>query len=131
MLQTLPSFFSYFVTSLVMILVALSVYVKITPYNEISLIRDGNAAVSISFGGTILGMIMPMASAIIHSVGFADMLVWCSIALAVQLFMWFAINKLLGNLHQSIANTGTMSHGALLGVSNLAIGILTAACMAY
>lgn len=131
MLLTLPYFFTYFITNFVLIFAALFVYVKVTPYNEIALIRNGNTAVAISFGGTILGMVVPMASAIVHSVGFVDMLSWCTIALATQLFMWFAINKMLGDLHTSIAKTGTISHGVLLGMSNLAVGILTAACMSY
>lgn len=131
MLLTLPYFFTYFITNFVLIFAALFVYVKVTPYNEIALIREGNAAVAISFGGTILGMIVPMASVIVHSVGFVDMLSWCSIALATQLFMWFVINKILGDLHTGIAKTGTISHGILLAVGNLAIGILTAACMSY
>ena len=32
-----------------------AVYLKVTPFDELALIRDGNAAATLSFGGALIG----------------------------------------------------------------------------
>jgi uncharacterized membrane protein YjfL (UPF0719 family) len=58
------------------------------PYREIALIREGNAAAAASLSGAILGFVLPLASAITHSVSLLDMAVWGLIALVVQLLVY-------------------------------------------
>lgn len=131
MLYTLPNFLIYFSSSLALLGLALYIYKLVTPYNEIKLIREGNSAAAVSYIGTAMGMVVSMGSVIIHSASWLDMIVWSSICLVVQLFVWEAINWILGNLQKGIAEDECMAHGTILGGGSLAIGILQAACLVY
>lgn len=131
MIDTLPAFLAYFFSNIVLLLAALTAYVLITPYNEIRLIRAGNTAASIGFGGTIIGMVIPMCSAVIHSIGFIDMIAWSAIGLVMQLGIWFVIHRVFGDLQVEIAERKCMAHAAILAEASMAIGMLEAACMTW
>lgn len=49
------SYCLYFAIAVVLLLVFTVVYMLITPYDELDLIRKGKGAACISFGGTLLG----------------------------------------------------------------------------
>ena len=129
-LSGLPAFLSYFATAIGLLTLFLTVYVFITPYREIALIREGNAAAAASLGGAVLGFVLPLASAIAHSVSLLDMAVWGLIALLIQLLVYGAGRLLLPGLARDIP-AGRVASGAFMGALALAIGILNAACMTY
>ena len=68
-------FLIYFGMSLVLLALFLAIYVRLTPYREFALIRDGNIAAAYSLSGSMLGFIIPLASAVEHSVNPVDMAV--------------------------------------------------------
>lgn len=129
-LAGLPAFLSYFATGIGLLAVFLLLYLWITPYREISLIREGNAAAAASLSGAMVGFILPLASAITHSVSLLDMAIWGLIALIIQLLVYGAGRLLLPNLARDIP-AGQVASGVLLGALSLAIGLLNAACMTY
>ncbi len=131
LLATLPNFLLYFGSSLAMIVASLYVYIRITPYDEIQLIREGNTAAALSFAGTLLGMTVAMASVIIYSTGWLDKVIWCVVALGMQLLMWEIVNWIFGNLQRGIAVDRCMADAIMLAASSLAVGILQAACFTY
>jgi len=49
--------------TLVLLGAFLAVYLAVTPYNELTLIREGNAAAAISLGGAITGYVLLNAAA--------------------------------------------------------------------
>ncbi len=110
--------------------VFLIVYAKITPYNEIELIKDGNVAAAISLSGALLGFTLPLASAIIHAVHPWDMMLWAVIAAVVQLLVYVAVRYSLLNVTRLIPE-GQVAAGVVLGAVSLSAGILNAACMTY
>ena len=81
-------FLIYLGISSVLLAVFASIYVRITPYREVALIRDGNMAAAFSLSGTLIGMAIPLANAIEFSVNPVDMAVWGFIALAIQLVVF-------------------------------------------
>lgn len=129
-LAGLPAFLSYFATAIGLLLLFLAAYVFITPYREITLIREGNTAAAASLGGALLGFVLPLASAIAHSVSLIDMAIWGLIALVIQLLVYLGARLLLPGLERAIP-TGQVATGVFLGALSLAIGILNAACMSY
>ncbi len=129
-LAGLPSFLFYSATAIGLLLLFVTAYVWITPYREIALIREGNAAAAASLSGAILGFVLPLASAIAHSVSLLDMAVWGLIALFVQLLAYGAGRLLLPDLARDIP-AGHIASGVFVGALALAIGILNAACMSY
>lgn len=129
--SNLLNFSLYFGSSLALLGVALTTYVKITPYDEIKLIRDGNVAASLSFLGTVLGMVIALSSVITHSVSIMDMLSWGSMSLFIQLVIWSAVNAIFGNLKKAIAEDQDIAHGIILGGASFAVGSIEAACLVY
>jgi putative membrane protein len=128
--QGLGDFVVYFVTALALVAVFLTVYTWVTPHGEIALIRQGNVAAALSLSGALLGFIVPLASAIAHSVAWWDMLVWGGVALVVQLLSYFIVRVILPSLSQDIS-AGKVAQGLFLGTISLAIGILNAASLTY
>ena len=129
-LAGLPSFLFYFATAIGLLLLFLLAYIFITPYREIALIRAGNAAAAASLSGAMLGFVLPLASAIAHSVSLPDMAVWGLIAMIIQLLVYLAARLLMPDLVRDIP-AGKVATGVFLGVLSVAIGILNAACMSY
>lgn len=123
-------FLAYLLLSSVLLVAFVSLYVRITPYREIALIREGNVAAACSLSGTLLGMVVPLASAVHHSVNPIDMAIWGFIALAVQLLVFGIARITLPNIVVDIPN-GKIAPGIFLGAVSVAAGILNAACMSY
>ncbi|HUL91086.1 MAG TPA: DUF350 domain-containing protein [Burkholderiales bacterium] len=126
----IDDFLVYFLMSVALVAVFLAVYVWVTPYREFALIRQGNLAASISLSGALLGFVIPLASAIAHSVAWWDMLLWGGVALVVQLLSYFIVRATVPTLAQDIP-AGKTAQGLFLGATSLAIGILNAASMTY
>lgn len=129
-LAGLPSFLLYFATAVGLLLLFVTAYILVTPYHEIALIREGNTAAAASLSGAIIGFVLPLASAIAHSVGLLDMAIWGLIALLIQLLAYGASRLLLPDLARAIP-AGQVATGVFLGALALAVGILNAACMTY
>ncbi len=129
-LSGFDDFLLYLGLSVVFVAGFLFIYMRITPYREIALIRAGNAAAAASLSGTLIGYVLPLASAIEHSVNPWDMMLWAAIALVVQLLVFVIVRLLLPDLTRAI-NEGQVASGVLLGALSLAAGILNAASMTY
>lgn len=130
LLQNLPNFLLYFATALALFGLFTSLYLQLTPYAELKLIRAGNLAAAVALLGGLLGFALPLASCIAHSVSLLDMLVWGSIALLVQATVYLITSRLLPELKNGIAE-GNLAHGVFLGGLALSIGLINAACMVY
>jgi putative membrane protein len=123
-------FLVYFLSAVSLTALFLVIYIRVTPYKEFDLINKGNAAAACSLSGALLGFIIPLASAIIHSVNYLDMVLWGAVALIVQILVFFIVRFLLKQLTDAIQE-GVMAKGLFLGALSLAAGILNAACMSY
>ncbi len=126
----LNGFFLNFLAAVVLTLLFLTLYVRITPYAEFRMIHEGKVAPAISFSGALLGFVIPLASAIAQSVSFLDMLVWAVVALVVQVLVFLVLRACFGGLCRQIADNEP-APAILLGVLSLAAGILNAACLTY
>jgi putative membrane protein len=124
------NFLSYFGAGFLLTALFLIIYTFITPQKEFTLIREGNVAAAVSLGGALLGFVIPLASAIINSVDFIDMIIWSGVALVIQLLIFFILRIIFRNLPCTIEKN-CVADGILLGVFSLAAGILNAACMTY
>ena len=106
------------------------VYLWVTPYNELKLIKDGNVAAAISLSGSVLGFTLPLAAAIANSVHPWDMMLWALIAAIVQLLVYVAVRYTLLNVSRRIPD-GQVATGIVLGAISVSAGILNAACMTF
>jgi putative membrane protein len=125
-----PAFITYFLISIVLLVVFLFIYIRVTPYREIQLIRDGNIAAAVSLSGAMLGFAIPLAHAIAQSVSIPDMLIWGVIALLVQILVYKVVLMVIPSLTTDIP-ADKAAQGVFLGALSLTTGILNAACMTY
>lgn len=126
----LPAFALYFGSSLALLALFVAIYVRITPYREFALIRQGNPAAAVSLSGAMLGFTFPLAYAVAQSVNLLDMALWGLIALVVQLLVYFVASRLMPTITADIP-AGRIGPGVFLGSLSLATGLLNAACMTY
>jgi putative membrane protein len=123
-------FLAYLGVSLALLAMFIAIYVRVTPHREFQLIRQGNLAASFSLSGAILGFIVPLASAVQHSVNLVDMLIWGLIAMLVQVVAFVVVKLAMPTVCDDIA-AGQSAQGFFLGALALGVGLLNAACMSY
>ena len=89
-INNLAAFASFFATAVVLLLAFLAIYIRVTPYNELTLIREGNTAAAISLGGAVIGFALPIAVSVAISHNLYAMLAWGVVASLVQLLTFIA-----------------------------------------
>lgn len=123
-------FLIYLGVALALLYLFVWIYIRVTPWAEMALIRAGNMAASFSLAGAILGFIVPLSAAVKYSVNIVDMVIWGIIALVVQIVAFIVVKLLVPTVAQDI-EAGNGAQGFFLGTTSLAIGLLNAACMSY
>ena len=125
-----PEFLLYLALALALLALFVAIYVRVTPYSEIGLIREGNIAASISLSGAVMGLVLPLASAIAHSVSPLDMVAWGVVALVVQIVVYVVTGRLVPRFREAI-EAGRTAPAVLLAALSVSTGILNAASMSY
>jgi putative membrane protein len=125
-----PEFLLYFVLALALLALFVAVYVRVTPYREFALIREGNIAASISLSGAVIGFVLPLASAIAHSVSALDMVAWGVIALLVQIVVYAVTSRLVPHFREAI-EADRAAPALLLAALSVSAGMLNAASLSY
>ncbi|MBN8461606.1 MAG: DUF350 domain-containing protein [Dechloromonas sp.] len=128
-INSLPAFASFFVTAVILMLAFLAIYVRITPYSELELIRAGNEAAAISLGGAVIGFALPIAVSVAVSHNLYAMIGWGVVASVVQLLAFIAARLALPRLNESIPQ-GKLASGIFLASLAIGVGILNAGCIA-
>ena len=129
-LATLPNFIAYLGTAIALLVAFVAIYLYVTPYDELSLIRANNTAAAISLSGAVLGFALPIANVIAHSDTLLDLAVWGVVAGIVQLLAWGAARVALPQLQEDIA-AGRVAPATFVAALSLTVGLINAACMTY
>ena len=127
-ISSLPAFAGYFATAVGLLAVFVVLYVFVTPYSELALIREGNTAAAVSLGGAIVGYALPIAVSVAVSHSIAAMVGWGVVASVVQLLAFIAARLALPRLNESIPQ-GKMASGIFLASLAIGVGILNAGCI--
>jgi len=127
-LNSLPAFAGYFATALALLAVFVVLYIFVTPYNEMALIREGNTAAAVSLGGAMIGYALPIAVAVATSHNIASMIGWGVVACVVQLMAYIVARLVLPQIVLNIP-LGKVASGLFLATLSLATGILNAGCI--
>ena len=118
----LPFLISHFVTSVIVFLIGVIIYLFITPMKEIALIRKKNTAAAISFSGALIGLALPLASSLSASGSIYEIIVWGLVAIVIQLFCFKAVDILINDLPKRIEN-GELSSSILLFSIRLGVSV--------
>ncbi|WP_265946816.1 DUF350 domain-containing protein [Dechloromonas sp. A34] len=128
-LNSLPAFASFFVTALVLLAAFLALYIFITPYSELALIRAGNEAAAVSLGGAVIGFALPIAVSVAISHNLYSMIGWGLVACVVQLLTFTTARLALPTINHNIPQ-GKLASGIFLASLSIGVGILNAGCIA-
>ncbi len=129
-LASLTDFLMYLGASLGLTALYMVLYTAITPHSEWKLLREGNLSAALALGASLLGFVLPLASAIAHSVSLLDCVFWGSVSLVVQILAFFGLRLMVPTLCDDITadRRGTATIAAFFFVS---VGILNAACLSW
>jgi putative membrane protein len=114
--------------ALVILAAGAALYAWVTPHREIQLIREGNAAAALSFGGVLVGIALPLAFALAASTSVAEIALWGATTIVVQLALFWLVDLLLRGLPQRIKQ-GEIAAAALLVGAKLAVAAILAAAV--
>ncbi|HEY9217313.1 MAG TPA: DUF350 domain-containing protein [Phenylobacterium sp.] len=105
------------------------IYQLITPYRERELIRQGNVAAAIALGGALIGYVLPLASALSHTVSLPEFAAWAALAGVIQIVAFTLVRMIaLRDVKARIEN-GEVSTAIYLAAISIAVGLLNAASM--
>ncbi len=105
------------------------IYQAATPYHEKTLIRDGNTAAAITLGAALLGYVLPLASALIHTVTLAEFAIWALLAGVIQIVAFSIVRYLVMRDFSDRIVRGEIAAATYMASISLCVGVLNAACM--
>lgn len=130
-ITSVPKFLGYLLVALALAGAFVFVYMRVTPYNEVELVKKGNVAAALNIVGAFLGFCAPLASTIAHSISVLDVVMWAIVALIVQIAVHFATRWLVPGVVRMIEEEANVAAGFLAGGLAFGIGTLNAACLTY
>ena len=107
----------------------LLIYVRITPFDEISLIKNKNNAAAITLGGAIVGFAIPLAASLKTSLNLWDIVIWGFVTLILMLISYRVIDFLVRDLARRV-EANEIGPAILLATIKLAVGLIAAASVA-
>lgn len=99
-----PDFLLMTGTAGVLLVMAATIYILLTPWKELALVRGGNGAAGLALSGAIAGLAIPIASCLASSLTLLDLLVWGVVALLLQLLTYRIIDMILRDIPTRIQN---------------------------
>ena len=124
----LPVLLLHFILSLMMLALGAVIYNIVTPYHEIDLIKQGNIAAAVSFGGVLVGLALPLAVNMAGSVNAFDILVFGGVAIILQLLAYRLTDVVLKDLPERI-KSGEISAAITLVALKISISVINAAAV--
>ena len=124
----LPVLLLHYLVTLTMLAIGVTIYLWMTPYRELELIRGGNVAAAVSLGATIISLAMPLAFSMAVSVGVWDIVLWGLVTLVIVLVVYRVIDFLMKDLPRRI-ELGELGPAILLAAVKFGVSIITAAAV--
>jgi putative membrane protein len=106
-----------------------AIYRWITPHDEGALIRAGNPAAAIALAGALLGYVIPLASALTHTVSLPEFVAWAALAGVIQIATFWIIRQVALRDISARIEKGEIASAIYVFAISVCVGILNAACM--
>lgn len=105
-----------------------TIYALLTPWKEIALIREGNAAAGVAFGGVLIGTAIPLAVSLSVSTSVRDIAIWGVATIVMQLLAFRVVDMILTGLPQRIQD-GEVPAAVLLVAAKVSTALILAAAL--
>ena len=128
-LSGVPVLLLHFSVTVLLLGGGVALYLIVTPYHEVRLIRNGNTAAAVSLSGAVLGLGLPLAFCMARSVNVLDIVIWGAVTLLLQLVAYRVADLVLRDLPGRIEND-EIGPAILLVAIKLAISFINAAAVA-
>ncbi|OAS89328.1 MULTISPECIES: DUF350 domain-containing protein [Metabacillus] len=123
---------SYIGLAVVLLFIGIILFEVTTKNKEFELIKNGNKAAVYAFGGRILGLAIVLYSSISNSVNILDMVVWGSIAIVIQIIVFYLAELLTPKFNITKAiDDDNQAVGLFLLFLSVSIGLIIAASLTY
>ncbi|NJC40626.1 putative membrane protein [Brevundimonas alba] len=123
-----PTTVAHLAVTLGLLVAGAIIYALLTPWREITLIREGNAAASVAFAGVLVGLAIPLAVSLSVSTSVRDIVIWGVATVVLQLLAFRIVDLLLTGLPQRIRE-GEVSAAVLLAGAKLSTALILAAAL--
>jgi putative membrane protein len=127
-MQPFYFYVAYLLAAIALLLVFFMAYTRLTPYDEIKLIREGHTAPAISLGGALVGFALTLSASIQHNDTLVMFLVWAACAMLVQAFVYALLARAIPRMAEAL-EADNVAMGMLMGSVSLAVGLINAACL--
>ncbi|MFN0221430.1 MULTISPECIES: DUF350 domain-containing protein [Paenibacillus] len=139
---TILNFLIYLAVTVPLVGVGILFFNLTTPYSEFGLIRDGGElsdpakvaagkAAAYDLGGKIIGQVLVLASAVYHSVGVLDLVIWGLLGIAFQIIIFYLFELLTPFKVLAEIPKGNVSVGIFSFCLSVASGLLMASLISY
>lgn len=123
---------SYIGLAIVLLIIGIILFEVTTKNKEFELIKNGNKAAVYAFGGRILGLAIVLYSSISNSVNIFDMMIWGSIAIVMQIIIFYLAELLTPKFNITKAiDDDNQAVGLFLLFLSISIGLIIAASLTY
>lgn len=123
-----PVLLTHVLTTLLVWFMAVTVYLKVTPYRELSLVKAGNNAAAVTVGTAYLALSIPLAFCLSGSLNLVDLLVWGALIVGVQILVFFAVDLKLQGFVERVKK-GELAVALYVAAIKLSIAIILAAAI--
>jgi putative membrane protein len=114
--------------ALAILIVGTVLYVWMTPWEDLKLVREGNTAAGVALGGIILGLGIPIAACIPGAINHWDILFWGIVTLILQMVTFKVLDFVLQGLPKRI-EAGEVGAAVVLSAAKLAVAAIVAAAV--
>lgn len=131
-IELFASTMSYIIVALILLVIGIILFEVTTKNKEFELIKNGNKTAVYAFGGRILGLAIVLYSSIANSVNLVDMVIWGSIAIVIQIVVFYVAEWLTPKFNITKAiDDDNQAVGMFLLFLSVAIGLIIAGSLTY
>lgn len=123
-----PVLIVHLIVTFALLVAGATLYALLTPWKEITLIREGNTAAAVAFGGVLVGLAVPLASSLSTATSIREIAIWGVATVVVQLFAFRLVDMVLTGLPQRIRDNEISAAVVLVG-AKLATALILAAAL--
>ncbi|MCR8633650.1 MULTISPECIES: DUF350 domain-containing protein [Paenibacillus] len=141
-LDSIVNFLIYLGVAVPLLAIGIFFFLFTTPYSEFKLIKEGSdvtdpvkvgaaRAAAYDLGGKILGQVLVIASAVYHSVGLLDLIVWGLLGIAFQIIVFYLFELLTPFKVLVEIPKGNLAVGQFSFILSIVTGVLMASLISY